>query len=173
VEPGSGELGMLALGGHIPAGYYKDPEKSSATFREFGGARYSVPGDWATVEADGSVTLFGRGSVSINSGGEKIYPEEVEEAVKAVEGVRDCVVVGIPDDRFGEVVTAVVACDDDVSVGVDDVNKAASHLARYKHPRHIVTVGAILRGPNGKADYRWAKEVATSELGAPDSTSPE
>jgi fatty-acyl-CoA synthase len=168
VEPGSGERGMLALGGHLPAGYYKDPDKSAHTFREFAGKRYSVPGDWATVELDGSVTLLGRGSVSINSGGEKIYPEEVEEAVKSVAGVRDCVVVGIPDDRFGEAVAAVVACDDDVAVGVDDVAKAASHLARYKHPRHVVTVGAILRGPNGKADYRWARDLAMSELGAAD-----
>jgi fatty-acyl-CoA synthase len=167
VNPGSGEKGMLALGGHLPAGYYKDPDKSAHTFREFGGIRYSVPGDWATVEPDGSVTLLGRGSVSINSGGEKIYPEEVEEAVKSVDGVRDCVVVGIPDERFGEVVTAVVACDDDVEVGVDAVARASSHLARYKHPRHVVAVGAILRGPNGKADYRWAKDLAISELTNP------
>ncbi len=165
VEPGSGERGMLALGGHIPAGYYKDPDKSARTFREFGGVRYSVPGDWATVEADGTITLLGRGSVSINSGGEKIYPEEVEEAVKGVPGVRDCVVVGVPDERFGEAVTAVVACDDDVEVGVDDVARASSHLARYKHPRHVVAVGAILRGPNGKADYRWAKDLAVQEIG--------
>jgi fatty-acyl-CoA synthase len=166
VEPGSGELGMLALGGHLPAGYYKDPEKSAGTFRVFDGARYSVPGDWATVESDGSVTLFGRGSVSINSGGEKIYPEEVEEAVKSVAGVRDCVVVGVPDDRFGEAVTAVVACDDDVVVDVATIAQASSHLARFKHPRHVVPVGAILRGPNGKADYRWAKEVALTQLDA-------
>ncbi len=166
VEPGSGELGMLSLGGHLPAGYYKDPEKSAGTFRVFGGERYSVPGDWATVETDGSITLLGRGSVSINSGGEKIYPEEVEEAVKAVAGVRDCVVVGVPDDRFGEAVAAVVACDDDVVIGVDDIAKASGHLARFKHPRHVVPVGAILRGPNGKADYRWAKELAITELGA-------
>ncbi len=164
VEAGSGELGMLALGGHIPAGYYKDPEKSAGTFREVGGTRYSVPGDWATVEADGTVTLLGRGSVSINSGGEKIYPEEVEEAVKEVAGVRDCVVVGIPDDRFGEAVAAVVACDDDVVIDVDDIARASSHLARYKHPRHVVAVGAILRGPNGKADYGWAKDLAMSQL---------
>jgi fatty-acyl-CoA synthase len=166
VEPGSGELGMLALGGHLPAGYYKDPEKSARTFRVFDGERFSVPGDWATVETDGSVTLLGRGSVSINSGGEKIYPEEVEEAVKSVAGVRDCVVVGIPDDRFGEAVTAVVACDDDVVIGVDDIVKASSHLARFKHPRNVVPVGAILRGPNGKADYRWAKDLAITELTA-------
>ena len=160
VAPGSGELGMLALGGHIPVGYYKDPAKSAATFRELDGVRYSVPGDWATVEADGSITLLGRGSVSINSGGEKIYPEEVEEAVKALPGVRDCLVVGVPDDRFGEAVTAVVAADDDASVDAAAIKEGSDHLAHFKRPRHVVIVDDIRRGPNGKADYAWAKETA-------------
>jgi 3-oxocholest-4-en-26-oate---CoA ligase len=164
VEPGSGTLGMLARGGHIPVGYYKDPEKSAATFREVRGERYSIPGDFATVEADGSITLLGRGSVSINSGGEKIYPEEVEEAVKALPGVRDCLVVGVPDDRFGEAVTAVVAADEGASVDAAAVLAGSSHLARFKRPRHVVVVDHVLRGPNGKADYSWAKETARAAV---------
>ncbi|HEY8215643.1 MAG TPA: acyl-CoA synthetase [Acidimicrobiia bacterium] len=164
IEPGSGTLGMLARGGHIPVGYYKDPDKTAATFREVRGVRYSIPGDFATVEADGSVTLLGRGSVCINSGGEKIYPEEVEEAVKALPGVRDCLVVGVPDDRFGEVVTAVVAADEGASVDEAAVLEGSSHLARFKRPRHVVLVDAVLRGPNGKADYAWAKETARAAV---------
>ncbi|HYV60894.1 MAG TPA: AMP-binding protein, partial [Acidimicrobiia bacterium] len=109
VQPGSAEVGYLAVGGHIPVGYYKDPAKTAETFRVVDGKRYSIPGDYATVEADGTITLLGRGSVSINSGGEKIFPEEVEEAVKEHPSVADVVVVGVPDDRFGEAVTAVVA----------------------------------------------------------------
>src|SRR5918995_1741827 len=109
VKPGSGEQGMLAVGGHLPVGYYKDPEKTAATFRVVDGKRYSIPGDYATVEDDGTITLLGRGSVSINSGGEKIFPEEVEEAVKQNPAVADAVVVGVPDERFGEAITAVVA----------------------------------------------------------------
>ena len=128
--------------------------------------RYSVPGDWATVETDGTITLLGRGSVSINSGGEKIYPEEVEEAVKAVDGVRDCVVVGVPDDRFGEAVTAVIAVDDGVTVDDPAIKQAGSELAHFKRPKHVVRVDAIPRGPNGKADYQWAKQAAASALDA-------
>ena len=108
VAPGSDEIGLLALGGPIPLGYYKDPEKSAATFRTFDGKRYSIPGDWAKVAADGTIELLGRGSVSINSGGEKIFPEEVEEAVKKHPAVADAIVVGVPDEKFGEAVTAVV-----------------------------------------------------------------
>ena len=166
VEPGSGEIGLLAVGGHIPTGYYKDPAKSAATFREHGGRRYSIPGDYATVEGDGTVTLLGRGSVCINSGGEKIYPEEVEEAVKHHPAVDDCVVVGMPDDRFGEVVTAVVSLrpgetvDEPAILGaVDD-----SGLARFKRPRHVVVVDDVPRAPNGKADYQWAKTTAKETL---------
>ena len=161
VEPGSGEIGMLAVGGHIPAGYYKDEEKSARTFRVFDGKRYSVPGDFATVEADGTIALLGRGSVCINSGGEKVYPEEVEEAVKGAPGVQDCLVVGVPDDRFGEAVTAVVEAEQGATVDVDAIKNAADgSLARFKRPRHVVVVDQILRGPNGKADYTWAKQTA-------------
>ena len=109
VVPGSGEVGRLAVGGHIPLGYYKDESKSDATFLVIDGKRWSVPGDFASVEADGTITLLGRGSVVINSGGEKIFPEEVEEAVKVHPAVADCLVVGVPDERFGEAVIAVVS----------------------------------------------------------------
>ena len=109
VVPGSGEVGLLAVGGNIPVGYYKDEAKSAATFQTINGARWSVPGDFASVESDGTIVLLGRGSVVINSGGEKIYPEEVEEAVKRHPAVADCLVVGVPDERFGEAVTAVVS----------------------------------------------------------------
>src|SRR3712207_3816825 len=111
VEPGSGELGKVAVGGFQPIGYYKDPEKTAATFITFEGRRYSCPGDWATVEADGSLTLLGRGSVCINTGGEKVFPEEVEECLKTHPGVRDAVAVGVPDEKFGEAITAVVEPD--------------------------------------------------------------
>jgi acyl-CoA synthetase (AMP-forming)/AMP-acid ligase II len=160
VEPGSGEVGMLALGGNIPIGYYKDERKTHATFRTIDGARWSIPGDFARIEADGSIVLLGRGSVVINSGGEKIYPEEVEEAVKTHPDVVDCLVVGVADERFGEAVTAVVACKHDVSLTADDVAGALESLARFKRPRRFVFVPEIVRGPNGKADYKWAKDRA-------------
>ena len=160
VVPGSGEVGMLAVGGNIPVGYYKDERKSQGTFREINGARWSVPGDFARVEADGSIVLLGRGSVVINSGGEKVFPEEVEEAVKAHPDVADCLVVGLPDERFGEAVTAVVACRKGTQLTASDLGPALESLARYKRPRHYVFVPEILRGPNGKADYKWAKARA-------------
>jgi acyl-CoA synthetase (AMP-forming)/AMP-acid ligase II len=167
VKPGSGEVGLLAVGGHLPVGYYKEPEKTAATFRVVNGRRYSIPGDYATVEDDGSITLLGRGSVSINSGGEKIFPEEVEEAVKQHPAVADVVVVGVPDERFGEAVTAVVAPTPgwapDQQALADTVER--SGLARFKRPRHVVIVDSIPRGPNGKADYVWARATASARLG--------
>jgi len=164
VTPGSGEQGMLALGGYLPVGYYKDPAKSDATFRAVGGVRYSVPGDWATVDTDGSITLLGRGSVCINSGGEKIYPEEVEEALKRDPAVADCVAVGVPDDRYGEAVTAVVAAEPGRSLDPGNLRAADSGLARFKWPRHIVVVDEIRRGPNGKVDYGWARRTAAARV---------
>ena len=166
VEPGSGEIGLLAVGGHIPTGYYKDPAKSAATFREHDGSRYSIPGDYATVEADGTVTLLGRGSVCINSGGEKIYPEEVEEAVKHHPAVDDCVVVGVPDDRFGEAVTAVVSVRSGDTVDAPAILDAVddSGLARFKRPRHVVVVDDVPRAANGKVDYQWAKTTAKERV---------
>jgi acyl-CoA synthetase (AMP-forming)/AMP-acid ligase II len=168
VKPGSGEVGYLAVGGNIPLGYYKDPKKTADTFREVDGRRYSIPGDYASVEADGTITLLGRGSVSINSGGEKIFPEEVEEAVKQHPAVADAVVVGVPDERFGEAVTAVVALAPGRSADEDEISEAVerSGLARFKRPRHVVVVDAVPRGPNGKADYAWAREAARAPVGS-------
>jgi 3-oxocholest-4-en-26-oate---CoA ligase len=168
VKPGSGEVGHLAVGGHIPLGYYKDQQKTDSTFRVVDGRRYSIPGDYATVEEDGTITLLGRGSVSINSGGEKIFPEEVEEAVKQHPAVADAVVVGVPDDRFGEALTAVVAPVPGHTPDAEGIGEAVerSGLARFKRPRHVVLVDAVPRGPNGKADYAWARETARARLGA-------
>ena len=168
VQPGSGDVGHLAVGGNIPLGYYKDPEKTAETFRVVEGKRYSIPGDYASVEPDGTITLLGRGSVSINSGGEKIFPEEVEEAVKQDPSVADVVVVGVPDDRFGEAVTAVVAPAQGDTPDEDEIAAAVerSGLARFKRPRHVVVVERVPRGPNGKADYAWARETARSRLGS-------
>ncbi|HEY1740009.1 MAG TPA: acyl-CoA synthetase [Acidimicrobiia bacterium] len=160
VEPGSGEVGMVAVGGHIPAGYYKDESKSASTFRVVAGRRWSIPGDFATVEADGSITLLGRGSNCINSGGEKVYPEEVEEAVKLHPMVVDCLVVGVPDERFGEAIAAVITVDAGTTVEPSEISAALGALSRYKHPRRWVFIEEILRAPNGKADYKAARARA-------------
>jgi fatty-acyl-CoA synthase len=165
VEPGSEEVGLLALGGFLPSGYYKDETKSDATFRVLQGRRWSIPGDFARVETDGTIVLLGRGSVCINSGGEKVFPEEVEEAVKLHPAVSDCLVVGVPDDRFGEAVTAVVALRHGAEASGDEITTALDALARYKRPRNFVFVPEVLRGPNGKADYRWAKDQARQGAG--------
>jgi fatty-acyl-CoA synthase len=158
---------MVAISGLIPLGYYKDELKTAQTFRTFEGVRWSVPGDWAEVDADGSLKLLGRGSVCINTGGEKVFPEEVEEALKTHEAVRDAVCVGLPDKRFGEVICAVVELE---SAGDDlhDVDLAAhvkTKLAAYKAPRQIVVVDTIGRAPNGKVDYRALKKLAAARLG--------
>jgi fatty-acyl-CoA synthase len=165
VQPGSGDVGHLAVGGNIPLGYYKDPEKTAETFRVVDGKRYSIPGDYATVELDGTITLLGRGSVSINSGGEKIFPEEVEEAVKHDPEVADVVVVGVPDDRFGEVIAAVVEVSGGESPTSEEIaDSVRGHLAGFKRPRHVVIVDRVVRGPNGKADYAWAKSLAKENV---------
>ena len=158
IQPGSGIAGRIAVGGNVPLGYYGDPEKSAATFPVIDGVRCAVPGDFAMVETDGSITLLGRGSVSINTGGEKVFPEEVEECIKQLAQVRDAVVVGVPDERFGETVAAVVelALDPAEGQSVDAHAITAhvrAHLARHKAPRHVMLVPSIGRGPNGKADY--------------------
>ncbi len=166
IAPGSGEAGRLALGGRIPLGYYKDDEKTAATFVTIDGERYSVPGDYALVEADGSLQLLGRGSVSINTGGEKVFPEEVEEALKTHPAVADAVVVGIPDDRFGEAITALVQL---APSGEADESELAWHvkeqLASYKAPRHVVVVDSLGRSPAGKADYKGLRALAMERLG--------
>lgn len=166
VSPGSGEIGKVATSGFVPLGYYKDPEKSAATFREIDGVRYSFPGDYATVEADGAITLLGRGSACINTGGEKVFPEEVEEAVKRHPAVLDCLVVGIPDQRFGERIVAVTAWRDTAPEAARCSEGALieftrDHLSGYKVPRAVLFVDVVRRAPNGKADYRWAKQVAS------------
>jgi len=166
VEPGSDQSGWLARAGHVPLGYYKDAEKTAKTFPVVGGVRYAVPGDHATVGADGVISVLGRGSVSINSGGEKIYPEEVEKAIKSHPAVYDVVVVGTPNERFGQQVTAVVqARPGDQPDREQLIEATAQHLARYKLPKAVVFVDQIVRSPSGKPDYRWAKKTAYAALG--------
>jgi fatty-acyl-CoA synthase len=157
-----GVVGKLARRGHVPLGYYKDPEKSAATFPVVDGIRWSVPGDHARRNADGTITLLGRGSVSINTGGEKVYPEEVEGILKSHPAVFDVVVVGVPDERWGERVVAVVQPRPGMAVTLDELAAhAGAHLARYKSPRDLVVVDQITRSPSGKPDYRWARARAT------------
>jgi fatty-acyl-CoA synthase len=165
VEPGSGERGLVAVGGFIPVGYYKDPEKSAKTFRQFEGRRWSLPGDFAEVNADGTMKLLGRGSQVVNTGGEKVFPEEVEEALKTHPDVRDAVVVGIPDPRFGERICAVV---DARNGAVPTLAELSSHvkgrLADYKAPRELV-LAPVVRAPNGKVDYKAVRAEALEALG--------
>jgi len=160
VQPGSGETGMVAAGGAVPIGYYKDEEKSRATFREIDGVRYSFPGDWARIEADGTLILLGRGSNCINTAGEKVYPEEVEEAVKKHEDVLDCLVVGIEDEKFGQRVTGVVSLRAGKSVSPDALRAfTKTKLAGFKIPKQLFIVDRVERAPNGKADYKWARKA--------------
>lgn len=166
VQPGSGEIGMIANGGFTPIGYFKDKEKSAVTFREVGGHRYSFPGDYATIAEDGTLVLLGRGSVCINTGGEKVFPEEVEEAVKSHPDVYDCLVVGVTDERFGERVTAVTSFQGGKDVGEADlIEWLHGKIAGYKLPRSIVAVPEVQRAANGKADYKWAKQTAVERVG--------
>ncbi len=166
VEPGSGEIGRVAVGGFQPVGYYKDPDKTAATFIEVDGARYSIPGDFATVEADGAISLLGRGSVCINTGGEKVFPEEVEEAIKTHDVVHDAVAVGVPDEKFGQAVTVVVELQPGSTL---DAAELIAHvkglLAPYKAPKHVLTVATIGRAANGKVDYKRLTRYAVEELG--------
>jgi fatty-acyl-CoA synthase len=167
VQPGSGEMGRVAVRGRCPVGYYKDPEKSERTFPVIDGERYSVPGDYATVEADGSLRLLGRGSVCINTAGEKVYPEEVEEVLKEHDAVRDAVVVGVPDERFGEVIVAWV---EPASSGAVDEADVIAHvkgrLAGYKAPRRVLVTDTIGRSPAGKVDYSRLRKEAAQRIGA-------
>ena len=167
VEPGSGAQGMVAVGGFIPLGYYKDEAKTAQTFRTFEGRRWSVPGDFAEVNEDGSLKLLGRGSVCINTGGEKVFPEEVEEALKTHPGVRDAVAVGLPDPRFGETICAVVEAEGDAELSLHELSDhVKGSLAHYKAPRNLVVVGTIGRAPNGKVDYKRLKALAVEQVGA-------
>lgn len=158
VTPGSGQVGLLARKGHIPVGYYNDPVKTAATFKEYNGVRYSIPGDYARVEEDGTVTMLGRGSVSINSGGEKIYPEEVEGALKCHPEIFDALVVGVPDERWGQRVAAVVQCRGGKRPTLEELRPVLTQeISSYKMPRSLWFVDEIKRSPAGKPDYKWAK----------------
>ena len=161
LEPGSGGIGRIARSGDIPLEYYRDPEKTARTFVTYGGVRYCIPGDYARLESDGRITLLGRGSVSINSGGEKIFPEEVEAAIKSHPAVFDCTVVGVPDQRWGERVAAVVELRAGAGATLEDIQQhCRKRIAGYKVPRELHTVDKLVRSPSGKPDYRWAKSVA-------------
>ncbi len=164
VKPGSGVIGKLARSGNIPIGYYRDPEKTAETFVEKDGVRYSMPGDFAMLEADGTITMLGRGSVSINSGGEKIFPEEVESVIKSHPHAFDALVVGVPDERWGSRVSAVVQLRVGKSLELEDLQShCREKLAGYKVPRELHLVEHVERSPTGKPDYRWAKQVAMGE----------
>jgi fatty-acyl-CoA synthase len=166
LEPGSTERGWLAREGIIPLGYYKDAEKTARTFPVIRGKRYAVPGDRATIEADGSMRLLGRDSVTINTGGEKVFAEEVELALKHHPAVYDAVVIGTPHERFGQQVTAIVRLRPGARATDDELRHVArDHIAPYKLPRIVFYVDEIVRSPSGKADYRWAKATALEKLG--------
>jgi 3-oxocholest-4-en-26-oate---CoA ligase len=168
IAPGSEEVGVLALGGRNPLGYYKDDEKSERTFKLIDGVRYSIPGDYAQVDADGTIHLLGRGSVCINSGGEKIFPEEVEEALKTHHAVRDAVVVGVPHPTYGEQIVAVVEPADDGTEPSEAelIAHVKARLAHYKAPRRVRCVVTIGRAPNGKVDYKRHRAESMDAMGA-------
>ena len=158
-------IGYLARRGHVPIAYYKDEEKSKKTFIEVNGERFSIPGDMAKYEKDGQMTLLGRGSVSINSGGEKIFPEEVEMALKAHPNIFDCLVVGVKDERWGQKVVAVIQRRENLDLSLDDIkNVASKYIASYKMPKEIVFSELIERAPSGKPNYQWAQNFANSKL---------
>lgn len=161
-----GEMGIFARSGHIPVGYYNDPEKTAKTFIEVNGSTWLLTGDAARLEEDGSITVFGRGSNCINSGGEKIFPEEVEQALKAHPDIFDCLVVGTPDERWGSKVTAVISVRNDKKISLDEVQKEVrKHIAGYKVPRELHVAAAIERAPSGKPDYKWVRAYAESKQG--------
>jgi acyl-CoA synthetase (AMP-forming)/AMP-acid ligase II len=161
ITPGSGVIGRLARKGRLPIGYYKDPAKTAATFVTIDGERWVVPGDLATIEEDGRITVFGRGAVCINSGGEKVFPEEVEAALKAHPGIVDAVVVGVPDEKWGQRVAAVVQPRPGADVTLASIEAhCRTFVAGYKVPRQVALVDQVVRHPSGKPDYRWAAEAA-------------
>jgi fatty-acyl-CoA synthase len=168
VAAGSDEVGVLALGGRNPLGYYKDEEKSDRTFKTIDGVRYSIPGDYAQVDADGTIHLLGRGSVCINSGGEKIFPEEVEEALKTHEAVHDAVVVGVPHPTYGEQIVAVVEPVEGAAAPSEAelIGHVKERLAHYKAPRRVRCVSTIGRAPNGKVDYKRHRAETMEDIGA-------
>jgi fatty-acyl-CoA synthase len=164
VLPGSGRQGLVAVGAPIPVGYYKDPEKTARTFRTINGERYSIPGDFCIVEPDGTLTLLGRGNACINTAGEKVFPEEVEEALKTHPDIEDALVVGLPDPKWGQVVTGVVRLHPGKTLDEQAlVAHVRQHLAAYKSPKRIFAGDVNLRAPNGKADYKTAKAFAEAQ----------
>jgi acyl-CoA synthetase (AMP-forming)/AMP-acid ligase II len=166
VAPGSGVIGRLGRSGHVPLGYLGDPTSTSRAFVEHGGRRWVFPGDLATVEADGTITVLGRGSLCINTGGEKVFPDEVEAALKDHPDVADAIVVGLPDLRFGERVAALVQPRARHHLDADLLAEhARQRLSAYKVPREIIVVEEIRRSPSGKPDYPWAKELAARHRG--------
>lgn len=165
IVPGSGKIGWLARGGRVPLGYYKDEEKTAARFVTIDGKRWVLPGDQATVEADGRITVYGRGSGCINTGGEKVFPEEVEEALKSHPDVFDALVVGVDDERWMQRVAAVVEPRPGTNPTVDALQgHCREKIAGYKVPRQIVLVPSVMRFPSGKPDYTWAKSVVTGAV---------
>jgi fatty-acyl-CoA synthase len=165
VEPGSGKSGMVAIGPPNPLGYYKDDEKTARTFRTINGVRYSIPGDWCIVEADGTLTLLGRGSACINTAGEKVFPEEVEEALKTHPSVDDALVVGLPDEKWGQAVTGVVRLSEGASLDEEALRAhVRKSLAGYKTPKRVVSTDQSIRASNGKADYATARKIAETTL---------
>jgi len=159
-----GEVGRLAKSGHLPLGYYNDPEKSAATFREFDGVRYGIPGDFARFEEDGTITLLGRGNTCVNTGGEKVFPEEVEGALKAHPDVFDALVIGVPDERLGQRVAALIQLRSGREADVTALDTfLRDKIAGYKVPRTVWLVDEIGRTPSGKADYPWAHQYAREQ----------
>ncbi|MBV9043334.1 MAG: AMP-binding protein, partial [Acidimicrobiia bacterium] len=164
VTPGSGQVGRLAVRGRVPIGYHNDPEKTARTFVEHNGVRWTLPGDMATVDADGSIRLVGRGSQCINTGGEKVYPEEVEAVIKTHPSVVDAIVVGRPDPKWGQQVVALVQLADGEVLDLADLDAhCRPHLGAYKLPRDLVTVDNVQRSPTGKPDYEWARRKVTAD----------
>jgi 3-oxocholest-4-en-26-oate---CoA ligase len=164
---GPGQIGRIARGGHIPLGYYKDPVKTAAMFVEVDGERYVVPGDFATVDENGAITLLGRGTTSVNTGGEKVFPEEVEGALKRHPDVFDALVIGVPDDRLGQRVAAIVQSRTGDEIDLADLEAVVrTHIAGYKVPRTVWFTDSIGRTPSGKADYMWARKFADAKLAA-------
>jgi fatty-acyl-CoA synthase len=165
VTPGSDEIGLLAVGGRIPLGYWRDPDKTAQTFRVIGGRRYSLAGDYAQVDPDGTIRLLGRGSACINTGGEKVYPEEVELTLRKHPGVFDCVVVGVPDERFGEIVVALVQVTDGHYLDEGELEAwCRRKLAGYKKPRRFLFLDSLDRNAAGKANYRVLRQLTMDKL---------
>jgi acyl-CoA synthetase (AMP-forming)/AMP-acid ligase II len=167
VAPGSGAVGLLAVRGRLPLGYHRDAEKTAQTFRVVDGVRYSIPGDHATVDGDGTVRLLGRGSVCINTGGEKVYPEEVELVLCGHPAVLDGVVVGVPDERYGEIVVALVVARPGEQVDEPELASwCRARIAGYKRPKRFLVVDSLERSAAGKANYPRLRQQATDLVGA-------